>query len=477
MRADLEQLVRLCREEPTRAKSALLAYDDRFGADDVWKSVRGGLFIDVGSDLRDEALVECGIHYELLAEAFTLSEHLPARWYNIANGHASLQKARQVEPTYSFDPDSTPLIEAKRYFRMALDAFKPSSQDNLVELLVNYGNCLLGLGRSVEAIEVSRRALALNPSHPMALGNLGIGLSHFASIARDLSVLEEAKQHLEGAMNACDLVKLGGPEAKAGFGLELSKIREFFTRYPTAKSAQGIMATQAKEDPYLEFCSNGDLFLSLTKSAYSDSIGLCVITALDDETTFPRLARVINEIKERFAVARLLVWEASSDIPSQPDLDEFTPYVDLSDSAVNGLRPAKLKIAFETTFNILDKAACFLNEYLRLGIAEEKISFVSMWKSGDGALRREIASRQNFHLFALYDVCRDLAKGGYFESIRLTRHVLTHRYLVVHDAPQDSWKVSLDGPAYHIGYRELFKKALELLRLVRSAIIYMVAFC
>ena len=63
---------------------------------------------------------------------------------------------------------------------------------------------------------------------------------------------------------------------------------------------------------------------------------------------------------------------------------------------------------------------------------------------------------------------------GYLEHLRRIRRYLTHRYLVLH-VEKLHWVTSADGPQYHSGYHELLDNAFELMRLVRSAVIYLIA--
>lgn len=108
-------------------------------------------------------------------------------------------------------------------------------------------------------------------------------------------------------------------------------------------------------------------------------------------------------------------------------------------------------------------------------MSEKDVSFLKIWTGGGRDLRPEIKEFDSYQLFALYDISRDLSKGGYLEGTRNRRHLLTHRYLIPHVIP-DSQRADIDGPEYHVGYRQLFEDCIDLLKLVRSAVIYLVAF-
>jgi len=182
----------------------------------------------------------------------------------------------------------------------------------------------------------------------------------------------------------------------------------------------------------------------------------------------------MNEAKERYATARFLLYSAIGPPTELLPIDRMTPYVDNLDYAVYGVRVGQLKLAFESAYNILDKVAFFINEYLSLGIKPERVYFTSIWVVKD-KLREELRTLDNYRLFALYDISRDLQKGAHLEHLRGIRRFSTHRYLVPH-VERISWIVEADGDAYHIEWHELVEKTIQLLRLVRSAVIYVIAF-
>jgi hypothetical protein len=185
-----------------------------------------------------------------------------------------------------------------------------------------------------------------------------------------------------------------------------------------------------------------------------------------------------NEVKERFAAARLLLFEAYRTPYNTAFYEELTTYADVFDYSAYGIRPAKLKLAFEAAFNILDKIAFFINEYLNLGLDENAVGFLGIWKKQpkDTSLRQEIIRCDNIHLYGLYDIARDLSRDSYLLPLKQLRNNLTHSYLVLHVFEDGEWHSTSDGPQYHIGYRELLDQTLRLMSIVRAAVIYLVAF-
>ena len=488
--SQLDHLRMLIDQNPAEARDIFLTYQRIYANDANFQLNSGGLFIDIGSELKDSDLIHTGI--KLLHQSLSIIEDEKIRsilLYNLGNGYSELHSIARRQPDFSFDLDTTPLIDAKRYYREALKLSHLLDNDWQAQLRVNYANCLSGLGRSLEAISEYKTALDHQPDHPMAWGNLGVELEHFAFIAGNPTLLHKAYDALSNALANEHLVHLGGTSARVSFERTLHRIERFLSEIeggdtpnmspnpPTSSST-----TTVWYKTYVEFCMEHQLFLNFclddqqcTRTA-GDSVLLSLITKIDDNTTFPRLGRVVNEIKERYATARLLVFEAYNPPYNVQAYDEMTHYMDNLDYAVYGVRVAKLKMAFETAYNILDKIGFFINKYLNLGIGDRWVSFSTIWQEKEVAtLRPSIAQLNNYHLYGLYDISRDLAPKGHLVKLRDIRNSLTHRYLVLH-LESLHWLTSADSPKYHLGYREFLNYTIELMQLVRSAVIYMIAF-
>lgn len=482
---ELKNLNDLVGRDPHEALELLSSYEDRYFDDANLRVNRGGFLVDIGSALKDSRLVKRGIISiaQLLATAD--KEYRPAQLYNLANGYAALHSIARRQPDFSFDPDDSPLREAKRCYREAFAGAEHLDANLLAQLRVNYGNCLSSLGRSLEAISEYNAALGHVADHPMAWGNLGVELEHFAFVARDITILRDANEGLLKALADNRLDQMGEPWARSYFEKAQQRIERLLTEVgedtPLGKPKPPKPATPYHQ-AYSQFCVKHELFLNFClkgrpcQRVAEDAVGLSLTTPLDDDTTYPRLARVVNEIKERYAAARLVLFEACNPPFDTQPYDEMTYYADNLDYAVYGISPTKLKMAFEGAYNILDKLAFFINAYLGLGVDERRVNFGTVWKGPKStALRPALAQRRNHHLYGLYDVSTDLAPDGYLEHLRHIRDYLTHRYLVLHVEGLD-WLTSADSPEYHSGYRQLLGQTIQLMQLVRSAVIYLIAF-
>jgi len=484
-RDELENLRELIGEDPHKALQVLSSYEEEYFDDANLQLNRGGLLIDIGAELKDSHHVKRGISSIVKVLPHTDKENRPAQLYNLANGYSALDSIARRNPDFLFDPDDTPLRQAKRCYREALAGSEHLDADQRAQLRVNYGNCLSGLGRSLEAISEYNAALSHAPDHPMAWGNLGIELEHFAFVAGDMTILRDASEGLAKALASDRLEQMGASWGRPYFEKAQQRIERLMglaRQYARPLTPEAPKSATAYTHHYKEFCLKHQLFLNFClknrpcEHVAEDIVSLSLTTTLDHKTTYPRLARVVNEIKERYATARLLLFEACNPAFDTQPYDEMTYYADNLDYAIYGIRPAKLKLAFEAAYNILDKVAFFINAYLNLAINEKRVTFASVWREGKNTrLRPAIAERGNYHLYGLYDVSTDLAPQGHVEHLRRIRDYLTHRYLVLH-VEQLHWVTSADGPEYHSGYRELMVHTIELMQLVRSAVIYLIAF-
>jgi len=199
------------------------------------------------------------------------------------------------------------------------------------------------------------------------------------------------------------------------------------------------------------------------------------VAEVKDEQRLIRWARASNEIKQQFAVARALLFEAVLDPAGIARTDELTTYFDLNDFSVYGLRSGKLKTAYEATFNLFDKIGFFLNDYLQLGIPDKEISFRGLWKDRKKRVRPQLSAYPSAYLRALYEVSKELPSTEHFGVFTDMRNLLTHRYFVLHTKAGD-WKSSADSDEYHEGYKKFSWLSLQLLGLAKAAIIYLIAF-
>ena len=350
---------------------------------------------------------------------------------------------------------------------------------------MNYGNCLDILGRGVEALDAYDAAITIDEHFSMAIGNKAKALRFFADISgkyRGATYLV-AYQAIKSIIDSQDLIAIGGLGARKSFEDELQKIASVFTdkrdlEKRLVHSKYSTTNLTAFEEYYLAFCAKEELFLnfhlhdSQCESAITDPIFISLITPIEDIDTFDQLAKNINQIKEDYAIARLLLVQSQFKREDFDNISRRTTFVNTLDYAQFNLYSGLLKSAFKEAYNILDKIAVFINDYYNLGLRTDGIYFTKFWQTA-GKMRDKILESKNISLYALYDISQDF-KSGYYERLKAIRDASTHRKLVIFDSMlTDSDKRDEKDS---IGHDTMLGETVKLLRLTKSAIIYLINF-
>ncbi len=379
------------------------------------------------------------------------------------------------------------LQKAKTYYRQALSWVKDQNPHLEKQVWVNYGNCLDFLGRGVEALYAYDEALGIDPQFAMAIGNKAITSRHFASISGSYTaaIHIDAYHALHSIIDHAELVAIGGQGAKQHFEEVLHSIEAHVTdktvlekRRPHPHYNETHLSDFEKF--YLRFCITHKLFLNFhihddtCEAALHDSIFISITTPIDDTTTFFKLSRYINQIKEDYAVARLSLVQSQMRRKDFDSISKRTTFINPRDYSRTNIYTGLLKSAFKEAFNILDKIAVFLNRYYDLGLNERSISFDSVWvkdKKKDRTLRERLLHTENMSLYALYDIHKDF-QNGYYQTLKEIRHALTHRQLTIFELGIEG--MQQDGDLLSISDDEMLRQTIQLMRLVKAAIIYLI---
>lgn len=442
--------------------------------------------VDIGSGLRDPNIVQEGLGIgEQNLTHFKNTEYEATIHYNLANGYQSLYTLSERKVGIEAIPQSENLQKAKLHFRSAIKLCDEHNFDLKKQIWVNYGNCLDVLGRGVEALYAYDETLKLDKHFSMAILNKARALRFFADISGKYrgAIYLEAYQAIKSIINNQDLIAIGGLGAKKAAEDELRKVETLckdknaltkklkHRKYNTAKLS-------AFEKFYVDFCIKEKLFLNFhvhqehCEAAITDPIFIRLITKVGDNTTFYNFAKYINQIKEDYAVARLLLVQSQY---KQKDFDSTsrrTAFVNSLDYSQFNLYVGLLKSAFKEAYNILDKIAGFVNAYYNIGLPENHIYFTTPWQK-KGKIRAEILKSKNISLYALYDIFQDF-KSDTNKKIQDIRNALTHRRLVVFDSMLTDWDTKDDK--HNIGYDTMLNETIRLLQLTKSAIIYLINF-
>jgi len=415
-----------------------LAYKIKsLGSDYIVSYVVSGLLIDIGGGLGNEEIVKEGVG--LLQKDFeTIVRHeryAPTAYYNLANGYNGLFNFKMMRDPYIACFKETELEKAKLFYRKALEY---DLQDPMLrsQIWVNLGNCFDHLGRVIEALECYDESMKWKRDHGMALGNKGQALLHYAVLSGEHqgTFIVEAYSLLSQAL------KLGvNPEAVSFFSKYLEDIREHFPDKQSLDSppkypGYTIKARSKFERFLVEFCLKNKLYLNICNfcqrcdAAIGDTAVIRKMLVPKNKDSYLHLSAYLNQIKQDFVTARFLLILSRYKGLNLSFVDKRVKIINTLDYSMHNIHIQLVKTSFKIFYDILDKIACFINDYLELGILERDINFRQVWYKKKKIVRKKIEDTKNFSLNALFDIRRDFERGSY-KKLKKTRHALTHRFV------------------------------------------------
>jgi len=139
----------------------------------------------------------------------------------------------------------------------------------------------------------------------------------------------------------------------------------------------------------------------------------------------------------------------------------------------------KVKTAYRTSYSLFDKIGFFINAYMKLGIPDQQVSFRKLWRAErTKPIRGEFDSTSNWGFCALYWLAKDFVEKANDEvaepqarSLSDIRNHLEHKYLRV--TAGESPTAPPDDVALMVSREQLERKTVHLLKLARSALIYL----
>ncbi len=446
-----------------------------------------GLYIDIGYIKKNYNLINKGIkllekHLEVLKLRGELYQSV---FYNLGNGYISLYNLNKLDNSYyGFMNKSTELNKAMEYYKESLES-KIKDDNIVVQTYVNFANALDLTGRSIEAIEFYDKALSINPNYGMGIANKGIAIKYYSRLMND----KRSDYIMKGYMLIEEGVKRGVDEySKKVFVRYMKEIEDQVDitsyEYKCNNELENIYEdlTDRKEDIYKKFCIENNIYLNLcdncTKCTYSihDNIEIRkMITSVDTpihESSYIRLSSFLNEIKQNFVAARFLLFEGYFQDGKLDYVDENVLIVNTLNYVENNVYIQLLKFAFKNMYDILDKIAIFINEYLQLGKNEKRVDFNNVWyENGDRSkqkIHNRIIATKNFDINELFNISLGLSSDIEYKELREIRHALTHRYLNIYWMGENSIE--------NMSKECLLENAIKITKIVKNSIIYLMSF-
>ncbi|KAA0254724.1 MAG: hypothetical protein EDX89_08495 [Acidobacteria bacterium] len=330
----------------------------------------------------------------------------------------------------------------------------------------------------------------------MARGNRALGLktyaAHLYNDCHKALLLKTAHDELTRALN--DDIE---PHARNGFTQALDEIKD--TLHPeylasTTTPDDTPHGTTTNEQTYRHRLLRARLFLNPL-----NDLGPHPNAAQDTLTTPPIIVTpgtgpthqgAMNQLKQEYIAARYFYDQGTQQRTQPHYADKDVTLTDTLDYPAYGIRLEYLRAAFRLAYSLLDKTAYFLNDYLNLGIREDRVNFRTLWYLNNEqrrGLRHDLERRENLPLRALYWLAKDLAPHEHAigtlnpdaQHLALIRNHLEHKFLKLHTegfqgpTPTHATGDLADTLPLHLHAHTFQNKCLQLLRLTRAAIIYL----
>lgn len=443
--------------------------------------------IDAASDQGDrDTLVQldecCAEHLRINQGART-----SVLWYYRANIQAALRPGQDALNWSWRQPHREREI---LFLRRARDdaGFEKLNWIVRAQSTTNLGNSLNHLGRSVEALGLYDTVLAQVPRFAMALGNRGKARM---DLARALHDDGHAGLALLGAHD--DLRTAAGTDAI--WDGPYVGVREQFlaisTRISTMIDVSAIrsfdldsysLGRSKRERAYRQWALNQQLFLNPLNVLGRNAIAATDRFGLPDYRSGigepPQFIAWFNQLKQEYAAARLLLFEAEEG-KGRHFADQELMLVDTLDYSAFGIGLEKLRLAFRAAYGLLDKVAGFINAYFQLGGKPERVNLRNVWLAKDGrSIRPEFAEQPNWSLRGLYWLAFDIVGSEPAEpdaiapeavELNRLRNALEHRCLILREFDAGHPSGVLETCTVDT-FRE---RTFTMIRLARASLIYL----
>lgn len=434
-------------------------------------------------------------------KSFALEEQASLDFY-AANAYAGLRHEQKGHQDWEW---AQPLLENEIYhLRLALNRLCSAQKGDIktdlkFRITTNLANALNHVGRFIEAIELWDQAISEHPGFSMAIGNRAQALYWYARYIDDgatqtrflkesyvsfrLAVSIGVEDHAQVHMQAW-LAHLGNVANWDAVNLKVPKFR---------KGASKI------ERQYRNWCVRNRLVLNPVNDlpgawvSLQDTLTLPTITLPVEEggATLPAPYAIFNQLKQEYVSARYLIFEAVQERNAPLHYaDRGVVLYDALDYRYYRLWIEKLKMAFLSAHAIFDKIAYLINDYWKLSLHVRGVNFNSIWYA-DIRTKLKIADRfassDNWPLRGLFWLSKDFyhksnadrAVDPEAKILHEIRNHIAHKYLRVHDhtlygATEERARHGHDL-SFPVSDSELIEQSVKLLKLVRSALIYLSA--
>jgi LA2681-like HEPN len=363
------------------------------------------------------------------------------------------------------------------------------------QILTNLAGQFSSIGRFIDALELWDRTLRLEPRFGMALGNRGLGLSHYARSLFDPGHMRVMLAAAHDALAAAADGVYENPSyapAQAIFEHTRRRIAARVNLEEVRKIdlQNHSLGASREEERYRAWCLQHRLLINPLNDLGALPIAACDVLTLPSLTVSgpglcpPESIGFFNQMKQEFVSARQLYHEGITATELHYSDRDVRLYNTL-DYPAYSFAVEKVRLAFRAAYSLFDKIAFFINDYFAIGLPLRQVSFRSIWFEPRGQcpypLHPRLTSYENWPLRGLFWLSKDLFEERFqavtepdAAELNHIRNHLEHKYLQVHDSM--GMGVRANEPAYfacRISRPDLEAKTLRILKLARAALIHL----
>jgi len=375
-------------------------------------------------------------------------------------------------------------------------AFAQAPKELKCICLNNLGNRMRVAGRAIEALAYWRKVIELEPNFGMALCNRARILSNYAEFLEGSDSLAlflwAAQKEASKALSPTAVYLDPDHDRQTQEGAK--ELKQWIESFLDVKGIDALgnplacpdRSRSEEERQYREWCLATGLFLNPLNDlgphmiAATDSLGLpSIIVPVDSPHRFESF---FDQMKQEYVSARWSLYEGASNRP--PHFSDRDVLLQLTDPRPSlSLATERIKGAYRAAYSLFDKISFFVNAYIELGMRERDVSFRRVWRQDEKKpIRSEFDQTGNWGFCALYWLSKDLFEKENDEvaepqarGLSEIRNYLEHKYLRV--TAGGSALAPPDDLAFMVSREDLESKALHLLKLSRSALIYLAVGC
>ncbi len=465
------------------------------------QTIKGmGVLIDLAKDLsRPLGTRRALLWAETLRQRKLTPQQAVLVEYFTANAWHNLKRVRDLDVGKAWAWEQPEILHQIFHLRRAthMSGFARLSPLRQCQIYTNLANQLSNVGRVIEARRIWKRALVVNPQFGYALGNRGSGLVRFAEQLYDPAaqrlILCAAHKELNAALASSAQYRGGGRSvAKDYFAERIASIERHIPADQLQRPLdldRGSLGNSPAEKQYRSWALREGLFLNPLNELGAHAIAARDTLSLPDFQTPlmkpPTLIGFFNQLKQEYVFARLLLYEGLHDNKRHYSDRAVTLYNTL-DYPSYGVRLEKVRAAFRLAYSLFDKIGYFLNDYMQLGQEPRQVYFRTIWypdKNPASGIRPQLDQSRNISLRALFWLAKDIFDPNLTDVMNpdakhldAIRNQLEHGYLKIHEfpVPKSAHGMWSDTLAYSVVRSDFEAKTLQVLRLARSAMLYLV---